>query len=147
MKRYSVFPALVLLILFSFTSVLSAEKQDDFGKKEKVKRDSFYSLIQTEFGFSKTDCDTAGKSGFSPYYAFKLLCIAKEAQKPVSTLIAMAKNGDSWLDMCQDFNIDYAALMDSVNRVIIDKNITFPESDETESKNNVSTGIRKRGVK
>jgi len=145
MKRYTVLA--LVLVLLSFSAALFADANAASDREKKVKRDSFYSVLQKEFGFTKADCDVVRKAGYSPYYSFKLLCIAKAANKPAAVVITMAKNGDSWLDMCADFNIDYAQLMDSMNKIIIEKNITFPVSSDDESKKDVSTGVRKRGVK
>ncbi len=145
MRKRPVF--LMFLALFLFSTALYAEKTAQVSADAKEKRDAFYLLIQQEFHFTKSDCDIAKKSGYSPYYCFKLLCIAHEAKKPLTELISMVRNGDSWMDMCQDFNIDYGALMDSANKVIIENNILFPVPTPSEAKKDVSTGVRKRGGK
>jgi hypothetical protein len=113
-----------------------------------LSRDSYYNNISSVFGFSKVDITAIRKSGFSPDYSLVLLAIAKKAGVPVDKMISLrSENGYSWKDMCDEYGIDYYALMDGLEKTLIDKNIIPPLATAGESKRNAASNRRhKKGA-
>jgi hypothetical protein len=138
MKKLTV----VLLAVF-FISISSAFASENSAKTE---RDGFYSVLQAKLGISRIECAKIRTAGFSPYFSFVLLMLAKETGRPVSSLIDMRlKDGLSWKDMCETLGINYDTFMDSVDKAVIDNNITFPVAVSEEQKNTVTTVKRNKG--
>lgn len=113
-----------------------------------ISRDSYYNNISSVLGFSKADITAVRKSGFSPDFSLVLLAISKKAGVPVDKIISLrSENGYSWKDMCDEYGIDYYALMDGLEKTLIDKNIIPPLATAGEGKRNAASNRRhKRGA-
>jgi hypothetical protein len=135
---------LITAMFFVFCCAANAGVKQ-FSPKEA--RDAYYLNLEKNFGFTASDCGAVRKAGFSPYFAFVLLNIAAETKQPVTTMIKMRNEGDTWADMCKAYSVDYSAFMDRLDKLVIDRSMVFPDPISQESKKDVSSGPKKRGSK
>jgi hypothetical protein len=134
----------VCLLLFCPALALPAAGPSKTARASLEKeRNSYYNEISAAFGFTKSDIAAVRKSDFSPDFSLVLLSIAKKAGVGVDKIIALRTDkGYSWKDMCDEYNVDYRALMASIEKVLIDNKIVPPMSTEDEFKRSAASNHR-----
>jgi len=135
---------LLIFIFFLFTaSALSADTISGAAAENIKTRDLYYDNIRAVFGFARTEITTAEKSGYSPDFSLVLLSISQKSGVGIGKLVTLRKNkGYSWKDMCDEYNVDYYALMDSIEKKLIDNKIIPPPATAAERKQNAATSPR-----
>ena len=132
-------PVIITMLLTFISAQLSADNDTQAIEKARKEKASFYSKIQAVHGYSDGAISSARGAGYGSYLTLLFLEISRLSGKPVREIAALRSKGYSLAEIAIACGVDYAKLVEAVEKDVRDNAIIFPVSDGDEMKNDAAS--------